>query len=99
MTINMSITHEGLTANELAALLWDGINLADEKGDYDARCALQEIAGGYGFAYKKAEIRNLVRAALRECGRRSVECGPQHSDEYTEFAAEWCLEQAKQVWG
>lgn len=97
----MTVTHLGLNADELAALLWDGIeaaSTAEDPGDYGARQAFEIVPQGLTYEFTQKEIRQYVYKALLYYGRRSVECG-SNSEAWNASVADWCAAQVKRKFG
>lgn len=69
-----------LNENQLAALLWDGVN--------------GEIIPVLPVLFTEmtiAEVKDAVRRRLRDHGVCSVDCGPSNSETYTDAMERACL--------
>lgn len=95
MKINLRVKHMDLTREELAALLWDGLNIAASTCDAWADgivCWVLREQSAMLSPMPLSEVRHDVRVALTQNGRRSVRDGSK-SDGWTDYTKKWCMEQ------
>lgn len=95
MKINLRVKHMELAREELAALLWDGLNIAASTCDVWADGIICWVLRGQSDMLSPmplSEIRHDVRVALTHNGRRSVRDGAQ-SEGWNEYTQKWCMEQ------
>ena len=94
--VGMSVKHDGLTKDELAQLLWKGVQLAASRSDGWADGIVAKLSDERPDMLSRVpslEIRDYIRIALAYYGRSF------QPDDWNEATRFWCEHQVAYVFG